>query len=69
MNLLKRLKLNVRFATRVCEIIKNENEPLKYYKRASVTQKHKVGHPGPIERKYTFGFIQQSGTEWSNSWN
>ena len=34
-----------KFATRVREIVKNENEPQKHYKWASVSQNHKAGHP------------------------
>ena len=32
--------------TRVREMIKYENKPLKKQKWASAAQKHKVGHPG-----------------------
>ena len=35
-----------KFATRVREIVKSENEPQKYKKWASVAQKHEVGHSG-----------------------
>ena len=48
--LLKRLNnyAAVKFATRVREVRKGENEPLKCYKWASAAQKRKVGHPGII---------------------
>ena len=35
-----------KFATRVREIVKSENEPQKYKKWASVAQKHQVEHSG-----------------------
>ena len=53
----------VKFATQVCKIVKNENEPHKYQNLAGVAQKHKVEHPGSMSFIYTayhqvFSFIE-----------